>query len=333
MIYNTTNLGKLSIIGLGCWNLGGQWNRVSKDKAIEIIRYAIDHGINYIDVSDSYGIPDGQCEIILGEALQNGYRDRVFLISKIGWFDRRGKYIVDSEEYKKEGIISIIRKKIGARGNENTAEYLRLCGHACCGRLQTRQIDLLLCHDGYVKDPTPYINAFRYLKKEGFIKHYGISTDSIETLKKFYIESDGECVACECDYSILNRNAEKEIFTFCKAHNIVIFTRGSLCSGLLSGKYNLDSFFTEPVRKKWNKGEKSRDQYEKYIKQIDKLKALLTEKKTLTEISYKFAFTHVFHPHVVVGCTSIEQLEQNILIGETYLQEDIYKSIQDVTRL
>ena len=76
-------------MGLGCWNFGGQWNKVSEEEAIRIIRYAIDHGINYVDVAESYGVPDGQCEILLGKALLDGYRERVTLISKIGWYGRR----------------------------------------------------------------------------------------------------------------------------------------------------------------------------------------------------------------------------------------------------
>ena len=90
MIYSQCGrLGKLSVIGLGCWNFGAQWNKTTESDAIQIIRAAIDGGINYMDVAESYGEPDGQCEIILGKALKDGYKDKVFLVSKVGWYGRR----------------------------------------------------------------------------------------------------------------------------------------------------------------------------------------------------------------------------------------------------
>ena len=55
----------LSVIGLGCWNFGAQWNnKVAKQDAIDIIRYAIDAGVNIVDTAESYGFPDGQCEML-----------------------------------------------------------------------------------------------------------------------------------------------------------------------------------------------------------------------------------------------------------------------------
>lgn len=77
MLYHKNGiLGDLSVIGLGCWNFGGQWaNKVSESEAISIIRHAIDNGVNFVDVAESYGIPDGQCEILLGKALKGGYRE------------------------------------------------------------------------------------------------------------------------------------------------------------------------------------------------------------------------------------------------------------------
>lgn len=323
MLYNSNGkLGKLSVLGLGCWNFGGQWNKVNEDDAIKIIRYAIDHGINYVDVAESYGVPDGQCEMILGKALKDGYRDKVFLVSKVGWYGRR----TANHFSAKDSIYARLMRKAYNILNHfkpvdlatRTPEIVRLSGHACCGRLGTDHIDLLLCHDGNPKDPEAFIEGFRQLQSEGFISHYGISTDSFEVLKMFYELSNGECAACECDYSLLHRNAENDIFKFCKEHNIAIFTRGTLCRGLLSGKYDLDSVFKESSRQDWNVGGKNRMQYERYISKIEHLKKGLPD-ASLTELSYRYAFSNTVHPSVVIGCTSMEQIKQNVEIGTSYL--------------
>ena len=69
---------KVSLIGLGGHHIGRP-----KDEqfAIELIRTAIDRGINFMD--NSWDYHDGGSELRMGKALQDGYRDRVFLMTKI----------------------------------------------------------------------------------------------------------------------------------------------------------------------------------------------------------------------------------------------------------
>jgi aryl-alcohol dehydrogenase-like predicted oxidoreductase len=69
---------EVSLIGLGGYHLGMQ-----KDEAvsIKIIRTAIDHGVSFMDNSWDYN--HGQSEIRMGKALRDGYRDKVFLMTKI----------------------------------------------------------------------------------------------------------------------------------------------------------------------------------------------------------------------------------------------------------
>ena len=332
MIYHENGkLGQLSAIGLGCWNFGGQWNKVSEQDAIEIIRYAIDNGVNFVDVAESYGIPDGQCEQILGKALKKGYRDKVFLISKVGWFGRRENNYFSSNPtiYTKfmRKVYNYLNNMKSVDLGEKTPDLVRLSGHACCGRLQTDHIDLLLCHESVPKAPMSYIKGFRQLRDEGFIRFYGISTDSLSALRHFYELSDGECSACECDYSLLNRKAEGGLFKFCSEHKIAIFTRGTLGRGLLSGKYDLQTVFQEESRKSWNIGGRDRKQYELLISKVNRLQTLF-HTKYLSEIAYRFAFSRLEHPSVVVGCTSLEQIKENIKISSEYLFDDIMAVIE-----
>lgn len=334
MLYNDNGPFKhLSVMGLGCWNFGGQWNKVSEEDAIRIIRYAIDHGINFVDVAESYGIPDGQCEILLGKALRDGYRDKVTLVSKIGWYGRRTSDHFSAVDSRWNRLGKKLYNKLyrfkDVDFSHRTPELLRLCGHACCGRLLTDHIDLLLCHDGNPKDAESFIEAFRILQQEGFIRYYGISTDSLDVLKRFYKLSDGECAACECDYSLLHRSAEDGLFRFCKEHNIAILTRGTLCRGLLSGKYGLDTVFKESSRAEWNPGGKARGLFERYIRQIDAIKMAIGN-NSLPETAYRYAFSLPEHPSVVIGCTSMAQIEDNLNIGADFLDKDILAKLKDM---
>src|SRR5437667_5594385 len=70
---------RVSAIGLGGWHLGLE--RVDEQLSVRIIRTAIDRGINFLDNCWDYN--DGASEIRMGKALQDGYRRKVFLMTKI----------------------------------------------------------------------------------------------------------------------------------------------------------------------------------------------------------------------------------------------------------
>lgn len=69
---------KVSVIGLGGHHIG---RPEDEQFAINLIRTAIDRGINFMD--NSWDYHDGISELRMGKALQDGYRDRVFLMTKI----------------------------------------------------------------------------------------------------------------------------------------------------------------------------------------------------------------------------------------------------------
>src|SRR5919204_3772082 len=70
---------RVSAIGLGGWHLG--LKHVDEQLAIRIVRSAIDRGITFMDNSWDYN--EGASETRMGKALRDGYRDKVFLMTKI----------------------------------------------------------------------------------------------------------------------------------------------------------------------------------------------------------------------------------------------------------
>ena len=70
---------KVSLVGLGGWHLG--FKSIDEELATRIIRTAIDSGINFMDNCWDYN--EGASEERMGKALQDGYRERVFLMTKI----------------------------------------------------------------------------------------------------------------------------------------------------------------------------------------------------------------------------------------------------------
>ena len=81
MIYRTLGSTgeKVSAIGVGGWHLSLE--HVDENLSLRIVRTAIDRGINFMDNSWDYN--DGESERRMGKALADGYRERVFLMTKI----------------------------------------------------------------------------------------------------------------------------------------------------------------------------------------------------------------------------------------------------------
>ncbi|MFZ2471077.1 MAG: aldo/keto reductase [Methanothrix sp.] len=84
MLYRRMNkvASDLSILGFGCMRLPvTKDGNIEEEQATEMLRYAIDHGVNYVDTA--YPYHNGESEPFVGRALQGGYREKVYLATKL----------------------------------------------------------------------------------------------------------------------------------------------------------------------------------------------------------------------------------------------------------
>ncbi|WP_079909314.1 aldo/keto reductase [Paenibacillus sp. 32352] len=287
---------QVSAVGLGTWNIGNQWGDVDDATAYATIRTSIDHGVNLFDTAESYGIPNGLSEQRLGKAL-GGDRHKSYVVSKIGHFGKR----------------------TGQGVPLTTPDMIRLCAHASLHRLRTDWIDVMLCHVGDIQDPSVFLEGFELLKQNGEIREYGISTNSLEVLKRFNV--NGTCRVVETDYSLLNREPEKEFLRYCEEHGIAVLVRGPLAMGLLSGNYTEDSVFTDSVRSSWNEGEAGRKQFVERIRKVNEIRSVLDKDEDMAEAALRFVISR---PSVVAipGAKSPQQASLNAMVGNRLFTQE-----------
>jgi aryl-alcohol dehydrogenase-like predicted oxidoreductase len=197
----------VSVVGLGCNNFGG---RLDLERTRAVVDAALDAGVNFLDTANVYGDRGGS-ERFLGELLE-GRRERVVLATKFG------NDMGDGE---------------AARGSR---EYLRSAVDASLGRLRTDRIDLLYYHrpDG-VTPISETIVAMAELVDEGKVLALGVSNFDVAQLDEA-VEA-GEIAALQNQYSLLEREAERDVLPRCRELGVGFVPYFPLASGLLTGKY------------------------------------------------------------------------------------------------
>jgi aryl-alcohol dehydrogenase-like predicted oxidoreductase len=221
-----TQVGKTDLyvnpIGLGTNAVGGHnlYPNLDEEAGKELVRTALNHGINFLDTAFIYG-PE-RSEELIGEVLkERGNRSEAIITTK--------------GAHKFDGKVEVF---------DNSPAFLKKEVERSLKRLQTDYIDLYYIH--FPDEDTPKdeaVGALKQLKDEGKIRAIGVSNFSIDQLKE--ANKDGFVDVYQGEYNLLQRDAEKDLLPFTKEHNISFIPYFPLASGLLAGKYNKDMVFND----------------------------------------------------------------------------------------
>jgi aryl-alcohol dehydrogenase-like predicted oxidoreductase len=214
---HTRQLGRTDIhithIGLGAWAIGGGdyqygWGAQDDQQSISAIKRALDLGINWIDTAPIYG--QGRSEEIVGKAIKGREKPYIFTKCSLVWDDkRRDSHSLKSASLQREVEASL--KRLG--------------------------IDVIDLYQIHWPDPDPDIeegwSTLAKLKKEGKVRHIGVSNFNVEQLRR--AERIAPVETLQPPYSLLHRDVEKEILPYCQEHNIGVIVYSPMASGLLTG--------------------------------------------------------------------------------------------------
>ncbi len=285
----------VSVIGLGGNNFGG---RIGLEETRGVVDAAIDCGVTLVDTADIYGNRGGS-EELLGQALA-GRREHVVLATKFG---------MDMGE----GTV--------ARGSRN---YIRRAVEASLHRLQTDYIDLYQYHEPDGITPLEETLAtLDDLVREGKVRYIGSSNFAGWQI------SDADWIArtrhqtrfvsAQNHYSLLQRDAEREVIPSCVNRGVGVLPYFPLANGLLTGKYRRGRTPPRGARLAGNESALTDDVF-------DKLEALerFGEKhgRSLLDVAVAGLAAMPAVASVIAGATKPEQVRANATAGEWELSPD-----------
>ena len=297
----------LTEVGLGCWQLGGDFGPVEAQQATNILEQAYESGVRFFDTADVYG--DGISEKFIGKfAAQH---DDIYIATKVG---RDASLFPD--QYTKQGV----RKSI----------------EASLQRLNVDSIDLIQLHC----IPTEVLKegeVFQWLKEfkqQGLIKHYGASVESMQEAKLCL--GDADLTSLQLIINIFRQEAMTEVLDLAAKNNVGIIARLPYASGLLSGAVTAQRQFDTQDHRYYNRdgaafhvGETFAGlPLEKALMLVEQLQCLLPESMSLAQGAIRWLLDYPQITSIITGASKPQQIAQNVLYAnQQALTSELHKQL------
>ena len=291
-------------MSLGTNNFGRD---VDEPTSIRVVRKAIDLGINSIDTANVY--TGRRSEEIIGKAV-HGDRDRFVIATKVG-----------SEVSEGPNGSGLSRKHILSQ----ITESLRL--------LQTDHLDIYYMHKFDPETlPEETLKTFDQLIRDGKVGHLACSNFTVGNMRAMNEVSErlgfDEIAALQPPYNLLNRDAEKELFPFCKENDLGVITYSPLAGGFLTGKYAEGVPAPTGTRgalypRFWGRMNKPAN-----YAIVERLKSLAEgAKMPLSQLALNWIAKNTVVTSMIVGASRPEQVEKNVGLLEEKPPKEVMASL------
>jgi aryl-alcohol dehydrogenase-like predicted oxidoreductase len=298
MRYRTLGNTNLSIseIGFGAWTIGADWwGHIDDDAAVAMLRRAFDLGINYYDTADQYG--QGRSERLIGEAFK-GRRDQVIIGGKFGYDFYNNPPSPAGGEHRE-------------MPQNFEPGFIRFALEQSLSRLGTDYLDLWLIHNArmHAVDDDAIWNTLDDLKREGKVRHYGVALgpaigwkdEGLAAMKTRNID------AMQIIHNMLEQDPGRSFFPVAEDRGVGLLVRVPHSSGLLEGKYTLETTFASTDHRSYRK----REWLVEGLQKLDQL-AFLTDgnSATIGQIALRYCLAQPSVTTVLPNLYGLDQIEE-----------------------
>jgi len=304
---------KVSEIGVGCWQFGGDWGEISDADAISTLQGAVDAGVTFFDTADVYG--SGRSEELIGQFLSKT-KANVFVATKLGRFGTPG----GDANYSKasfQGFVDASLRRLGV-------EALDLVQLHCIPRVQLERAELW--------------EWLRDIKKAGKIKGFGASVECDDDAL-YCMQQDG-MESLQIIFNIFRQKPSSTVFATAQAQKVALIVRLPLASGLLSGKYKADTSFAPQDHRTYNRDGQAFNVGETFaglpfelgVKLADDLKPLIgdTADSTMAQKSLRWILDHPAVTTVIPGAKNSAMAKANAVASDMKpLSDSIHAQLEE----
>ncbi|GAA1991784.1 aldo/keto reductase [Microbacterium pumilum] len=306
---HTRTLGQgleVSAIGLGAMGMSMSYgpNPGDRDDMIGVLRYAVEHGVTFIDTAEVYGPYDN--EKLVGEAVAP-IRDQVVVATKFGFNIADGR----------------------TEGTNSRPDNIRRVADESLGRLGIDAIDLFYQHrvdpDVPIEDVAGTVGE---LVAEGKVRHFGLSEAGAGTIRRAHAVF--AVTAVQSEYSLWTRDPEAEVLPACAELGIGFVPFSPLGKGFLTGSVSADSTFAPgEIRARVPRFEAENLQANQAL--VDHVRGLAAERGA-SPGQVALAWLLAQHPFVVPipGTRRRERIDENARATTVALSAD---DVADLNRL
>jgi aryl-alcohol dehydrogenase-like predicted oxidoreductase len=298
----TTRAGRLgqpiSAIGLGCWQLGGDWGEVDEERSQAILAAAADSGVTFFDTADVYG--DGRSEKSIGAFLKSRPdRENLFVATKMG---RR------ADPHTPEAYSLDNFRAWTDRSRKN---------------LGVDKLDLVQLHcppEEVLTDPVTYENL-GILIEEGRVERVGVSVETCEEA----LQAIGEPLVASVQIilNLFRRKPLERVLVEAQGAGVGIIARVPLASGLLSGRYDATTTFPPNDHRNFNRKGEAFDigetfsgvPYEVGIEAAREIAALTPPGWTTAQLALRWIVDQGVAT-VIPGASNPDQAKANAAVGD-----------------
>jgi len=289
----------ISTIGFGAWAIGGMnWGKTDDDVSLRALNEAIDRGVTLIDTADVYGF--GHSEELIAKVIKERGKDHIIVATKAG----NDFYNATEEDDKGYGPIK----------QTYTKEYIIFAAEQSLKRLNVEALDILQLHSPNLEkleQDAPWL-ALEQLKKDGKIKHAGLSIQSFKETENAHLLDEHHDIldSIQVRYNLLERGAEEVLFPKAITYGIGVIVRIPILFGLLTGKFTSETVFGEDDHRKMNL---SPDKLQDYFKRLEKCRPLFEHypDQTMAQVSLRFCISHPACQTAIPGAKTSRQVEEN----------------------
>ena len=285
----------VSEIAQGLWGMSG-WSGSDDRESRAAMQLAVDQGCNFFDTAWAYG--NGKSDGLLGELMRQNSGRRLYAASKIPPGNLRWPAL---PEYKYRDVFFPAHVF-------KYADRIRQ-------KLRVDTIDLLQFHvwdDSWTDEPE-FCSTVEKLKREGWIRYFGLSLNRWEPWNGLKALRTGLVDAVQVIYNIFDQSPEDELFPACEELNIGVIARVPLDEGSLGGKMTLETRFPAGD---WRAGYFGPENLPKTIERVEKLKEILPKGMSMPEMALRFILSHPAVSTAIVGMRKREHVERNLAASD-----------------